>query len=179
VDLRALVTLALSAALSACSDDLGGSSDNLTSGTGSGTTTGTNTGTTTGTPGTTAPDPTTGAPTTGPVTPTGDATTTTTGDDTTTTTSTTGASTCDGGGLGPGDHTLMLDHGVAMRSAIVHVPPGYDPQTASPLVLNFHGFTQDASSQVLFSLMNPVADAHGFVVVYPDGLYNSWNAGQC
>ncbi|MCY0994146.1 hypothetical protein OV203_43860 [Nannocystis sp. ILAH1] len=110
MELRALVTLALSVVLTACSDDGGGgSTGNLTSGTDPSTTTG---GTTTGT--TTGSEPTTGAPTSEPGTTTTGEPGTTTGDDTT---STTGAPLCDGGGLGPGDHTITLEHGGLMRSA--------------------------------------------------------------
>ena len=173
MELRALVTLALSVVLTACSDDGGGgSTGNLTSGTGPGTTTGdTTTGTTPGS------EPTSGGPTSGPgtTTTTGEPATTT-GDDTT---STTGASLCDGGGLGPGDHTVTLEHGGLMRSALVHVPTDYDPQAPTPVVLNFHGFTQTAAGQQQLSGMNPVAEEHGFVVVYPEGVEYSWNAGLC
>ncbi|MFY0538678.1 alpha/beta hydrolase family esterase [Nannocystis pusilla] len=166
MELRALVTLALSVVLTACSDDGGGgSTGNLTSETDPNTTTG---GLTTGT--TTGSEPTTGAPTSEP----GSGTTTgepgtTTGDDTT---STTGAPLCDGGGLGPGDHTITLEHGGLMRSAIVHVPTDYDPQAPTPVVLNFHGFTQNAAGQQQLSGMNPVAEEHDFIVVYPEGVEN-------
>jgi polyhydroxybutyrate depolymerase len=61
----------------------------------------------------------------------------------------------------------------------VHVPPGLDPQAPAPVVLNFHGFTSNGQQQVFFSGMNPLADEEGFIVVYPDGVMNSWNAGAC
>ena len=91
-----------------------------------------------------------------------------------------GSSTCPrAGDPGPGDHTLALDYGGLSRSYIVHVPPGYDPSAPTPVVFNFHGFTSNASQEVFFSNMNPTADAHGFLVVYPDGYASSWNAGSC
>ncbi|MDC0717573.1 alpha/beta hydrolase family esterase [Nannocystis bainbridge] len=166
---RAVVTLALVLALSACSDAGGGSTGNLTSGTGTSGTTDEATTTTGGTTSTTTDAPTSEPATTGEPDPT----------TSTTTTSTTGVIECDGGGLGPGDHTLMLDHDGAARTALVHIPPGYDQLAPVPVVLNFHGFTQDSDGQLALSAMNPVADAHDFVVVYPQGLDYSWNAGEC
>lgn len=179
--LRPLAVLLPLALQPQCSDD-GGATTAATTGS---TTTGDATTTSTTAPATTTgDDPTTGASDSGGTTTTTSttSTTTTTTTETTgdaTTTTTTGAFTCDGSGLTPGDHTIMLDHDGIARSAIVHVPPGYDPTTATPLVLNFHGFTGSPEGQVAFSLMNPVADAENFLLVYPAGLYNSWNAGLC
>lgn len=180
MELRALAPALALATLTACSVDVGALTD-MSSGTSHDTTTGTGTGTDTGaditSTGSTTDTPTTGAAATSATTSTTDpGTSTTTGDPPATTT---GPAICGGGGLGPGDHTVMVDHDGMVRSAIVHVPPGYDPQAATPLVLNFHGYTGDAPGEVAFSLMNPVADAHGFIVVYPQGLHNSWNAGLC
>ncbi len=120
------------------------------------------------------------APTTGPAG----------SDDSTSDTSGTNGTSDDGGESGmvadcpaqllaPGDHTVTLMHDGLMRTAIVHVPEGLDPTTPVPLVLNFHGFSSNASQQVFFSAMNPLADTEGFVVVYPEGLVSSWNAGVC
>ncbi|MEZ4451599.1 MAG: PHB depolymerase family esterase [Nannocystaceae bacterium] len=129
-------------------------------------------------------EPTTASTTAEPTTAstTAEPTTSSTTDDSTSTTtddSTTGEPACDGSGLTPGDHTVMVTHDGTMRSAIVHVPPSYDPTSPTPLVLNFHGFTSNAAQQVLFSGMNPLADDEGFLVAYPDGLDSSWNAGAC
>jgi polyhydroxybutyrate depolymerase len=62
---------------------------------------------------------------------------------------------------------------------IVHLPPGYDGSKRTPLVLNWHGLTSDASQQEIFSGMDTVADSQGFVLVYPDSPDMSWNAGVC
>jgi len=64
-----------------------------------------------------------------------------------------------------------------VRSYIVHLPTGYSPATQYPLVFNFHGYTSNASQQMLYSGMNSVADSNHFIVVYPDGLNNAWNVG--
>ncbi len=95
------------------------------------------------------------------------------------TTASTGPAACGGGGLGPGDHDIMLTHDGKQRHAIVHVPKNYDADTPTPLVVNMHGWTMTAQQQVAFTAMSPKADSAGFVVVYPDGISNSWNAGGC
>lgn len=92
---------------------------------------------------------------------------------------TTGGVACAPAVLGAGDHVVMLEHGGMMRSARVHVPASVDLAAPTPLVLNFHGFSSNASQQELFSGMNATADAEGFVVVYPEGILSSWNAGAC
>jgi polyhydroxybutyrate depolymerase len=62
---------------------------------------------------------------------------------------------------------------------IVHLPPSYDGKTRTPLVLNWHGMTSNASEEQAFSGMNPVADSQGFILVYPSSPDGSWNAGTC
>ncbi|GAA4053582.1 hypothetical protein GCM10022409_45640 [Hymenobacter glaciei] len=63
------------------------------------------------------------------------------------------------------------------RSYLVHLPSGYTAARAYPLVLNFHGLTSTGAQQQYSSGMDAVSDANGFIVVYPNGLNNSWNAG--
>ena len=86
---------------------------------------------------------------------------------------------CPGGGLGPGDHTIPLEHGGQSRSFKLHIPPGYDGADPTPLIVNIHGLTSNPDQQALFSEMNPLSDAEGFLVAYPAGIQNSWNAGAC
>mgnify|MGYP005855746111 CR=1 FL=1 len=133
-------------------------------------------GTTTGdTSSDTSSGDTSSATTTGDTDATGDT-------DTTSDTDTTGDTSgplCPGGGLGPGDHTIPLEHGGQSRSFKLHIPPGYDGAEPTPLVVNIHGLTSNPDQQVLFSEMNPQSDAEGFLVAYPAGLQNSWNAGAC
>ncbi|MBI5500012.1 MAG: prolyl oligopeptidase family serine peptidase [Deltaproteobacteria bacterium] len=81
--------------------------------------------------------------------------------------------------LGHGDHTQLTTFDYVPRGYIVHVPDAYDPGTPAALVLNMHGFMSANWQQVLFSDMNTTADREGFVVVYPDGVASSWNAGSC
>jgi poly(hydroxyalkanoate) depolymerase family esterase len=66
------------------------------------------------------------------------------------------------------------------RRALVHAPPGVQPQSAVPLVCMLHGCTQDAASFAATTRMNEAADRHGFVAVYPqqdrgDNPRDCWN----
>jgi polyhydroxybutyrate depolymerase len=89
-----------------------------------------------------------------------------------------GATGCGNSGLGAGDRTITLQHDGVSRQFIVHVPPGYDGSLPVPLVLDIHGLTSNAAQQESFTGWRQKADANGFLVVYPNGLDASWNAGS-
>jgi polyhydroxybutyrate depolymerase len=64
----------------------------------------------------------------------------------------------------------------------LYVPASYSPGNDLPLVLNFHGYTSNAWQQAFYSNFNTVADAEGFIIVYPDGTLDNqgtthWNVG--
>jgi polyhydroxybutyrate depolymerase len=91
-----------------------------------------------------------------------------------------GVVTCPATALQPGDSSASLMHAGVAREFLIHVPFGYDNRTAVSLVLNFHGATSNAEQQrSLFSQMDTTSDAEGFIVVYPQGVGDSWNAGAC
>jgi polyhydroxybutyrate depolymerase len=79
----------------------------------------------------------------------------------------------------PLDSTWTIQVGGTGRTANVHIPSQYDPTSATPLVLNFHGYTSDAAQESLLSSMTKKADTAGFIAVHPEGTQNSWNAGAC
>ncbi len=78
-----------------------------------------------------------------------------------------------------GETTVTVVSGGLGRTAVVHVPPTYDPTKETMLVLNFHGYGSDDVQQRGLTQMDLAADAHGFIVAYPTGVAASWNAGQC
>jgi polyhydroxybutyrate depolymerase len=86
---------------------------------------------------------------------------------------------CPPAALAVGDHTIQVVHGGLKRSALVHIPASADLGAPAPLVLNFHGLTSNAGQQAFFSGMTPKSDAEGFILVYPEGVQSSWNAGAC
>lgn len=71
----------------------------------------------------------------------------------------------------------------------VHEPTGYDPQTATPVVLAFHGGGGHAVQFADQTEMYITANANDFLLVFPEGtgllggppLYTleTWNAGNC
>ena len=87
--------------------------------------------------------------------------------------------------LAPGDHRVALEPGGRQRSYIVHVPPASREGRPLPVILNFHGGGGNAEGQQKYSRMDTLADAEGFLAVYPDGTGRmsdrllTWNAGTC
>jgi len=90
-----------------------------------------------------------------------------------------GAAACVGLDGTPGDFERTLLSGTQMREYRVHVPPGYDPTKPTMLVLVFHGFLETSEQIEDITVMTPVSDARNFLLVYPQGLSTSWNAGAC
>jgi polyhydroxybutyrate depolymerase len=80
-----------------------------------------------------------------------------------------------------GDLDWTLSAGGRDRTVHVHLPKTYDPTRPTPVVLNFHGYTSNASQQDALSGMSAKADQAGFVAVHAEGigLSQSWNAGGC
>ena len=73
-----------------------------------------------------------------------------------------------------GDAPGQLAFGGEQRTYLVHVPPG--PPTG--LVLNLHGAGMNGAAQMAATGYDAVADQHGFVVAYPDGIDFSWADGR-
>src|SRR6185503_9815273 len=63
-------------------------------------------------------------------------------------------SACSGLLQQPVDSTWTIVSKGTNRTANVHVPVSYDPTKPTPVVLNFHGFTSDATQEALLSGMS-------------------------
>jgi polyhydroxybutyrate depolymerase len=63
------------------------------------------------------------------------------------------------------------------RTYMVYLPTSYTQGQQLPLLLALHGLTQTGSIMMQFTGFNTWADQYGFIVVYPDGISNSWNVG--
>ena len=75
-----------------------------------------------------------------------------------------------------------INHGGITRNYILYVPASYSAVTEVPLVFNFHGYTSNATEQMLYGDFRTIADTAGFIIVHPEGtLDNSgathWNVG--
>ncbi len=88
---------------------------------------------------------------------------------------------CEGRVAQPADSMWSITVEDRTRDFYVHVPPEYDPTRPMPIVFDFHGYTSNATQQMILSHMNEKADAEGFIAVHAEGigLEQSWNAGAC
>ena len=72
--------------------------------------------------------------------------------------------------------TAHFDFGGLARTYSLHVPAGVEHP--SGLVINLHGAGATGPDQAALTHFDSVADAHGFVVAYPDGIDLSWADGR-
>jgi polyhydroxybutyrate depolymerase len=64
------------------------------------------------------------------------------------------------------------------REYIIYLPTGYNTVTALPLVFCLHGGSGTDSSFIKLANFNTIAEREKFIVVYPQGIQNSWNDGR-
>jgi polyhydroxybutyrate depolymerase len=66
------------------------------------------------------------------------------------------------------------------RTFKVYVPASFNKKVQPPLVIALHGRGGNGESMVIItrSGFNKLADRDGFIVVYPDGIDQSWNDGR-
>jgi polyhydroxybutyrate depolymerase len=85
--------------------------------------------------------------------------------------------------LQPGDSERTLTVNSLERTYLLHIPPGLAADQPVPLVFVFHGLGENGAFISQSSGFNDIADANGFIVVYPNGSGPSsalsWNAGGC
>ena len=62
----------------------------------------------------------------------------------------------------------LISSGVK-RTYLLHVPPNYQPDRPTPLVITIHGYADWPAHQMENSHWNQVADENNFIVVYPTG----------
>lgn len=63
------------------------------------------------------------------------------------------------------------------RTYLLAVPTSYQPGKPTPLVMIFHGQKTDAAFVADSAGMEKIGEREGFIVVYPQGLKNTWNSG--
>jgi polyhydroxybutyrate depolymerase len=72
-----------------------------------------------------------------------------------------------------------LTFGGLQRVYVLFRPPQLSTGKSVPLVIAMHGFTVDTTWMEDTSRFDDLAARSGFVVVYPQGTGDSWNAGRC
>ncbi len=77
-----------------------------------------------------------------------------------------------------GDQLRTVTAGGRTRTFIVHVPPGVLRNTAVSVVYVLHGrYGTGVQAQTSYGF-DAIADVRGLVIIYPDGVDNSWNDGR-
>lgn len=77
------------------------------------------------------------------------------------------------------DYTESMQSGGLTRTYYIHLPLSYNKkQKAVPLVLAFHGSGATGKDLAQQSHLNDIADAGGFIIVYPDGYQQQWADGR-
>lgn len=71
-----------------------------------------------------------------------------------------------------------IEHDGIQRTYSIHVPPTYDGSVPVAVVFVLHGGKGNAQKAAYATGFNDLADRDGFIVVYPEGLYNQWNDGR-
>jgi len=74
-------------------------------------------------------------------------------------------------GEAAGTGAVRIEVGGVARSYLLHVPKAEGPL---PVVMSLHGFRSDAGQQQTLSGLSRLADAEGFIAVYPQGLDAKW-----
>lgn len=76
------------------------------------------------------------------------------------------------------DSQGTLQVGGVTRTFTVHRPDGAPPRGGFPMILVFHGGGMQAPAMQRLTHMDAVADARGFIAVYPNGIDRHWNDGR-
>lgn len=83
--------------------------------------------------------------------------------------------TPEGGCNNSGQDTYRtISQGGSTRAYMLHIPAGYEPNSPTPLLINFHGFGDCAEHYAGhvgdFLELNALADQERFIVAYPQGV---------
>jgi len=73
------------------------------------------------------------------------------------------------------DETGSFKFGEYDREYEVYLPQNF--QAGMPLVISLHGITETIEVYKTYTILHETADTMGFVIVYPQGIRESWNAG--
>ena len=78
------------------------------------------------------------------------------------------------------DLKLNIEHDGYTRDFILHIPEHHELLNKIPLIIAMHGGGGKAKGMIALTKgrFNELADKHGFLVVYPQGLGKSWNDGR-
>lgn len=70
---------------------------------------------------------------------------------------------------------LKLEHDGISRMSELYIPASYDNDIPTPLLIALHGRSSNSQRMADLTSFNIRAEAHGFMVAYPQGAQNQWN----
>jgi polyhydroxybutyrate depolymerase len=79
----------------------------------------------------------------------------------------------------PGETTQSITVGELERSYVRYIPPGYTGEEPLPVVIDFHPLGSTGNGWKGAAGWDRLADEQNVIVLWPNGIDNSWNAGRC
>ena len=80
--------------------------------------------------------------------------------------------------VGRSQQMATLPHDGAVRIFHYYVPSNLQANESLPLLIALHGLTQTGSGLMDITQFNAIAETERFIVCYPSGLQNAWNANM-
>jgi poly(3-hydroxybutyrate) depolymerase len=77
----------------------------------------------------------------------------------------------------PGQYHLRINSGGLLRTYELHVPAGYDGSIGVPLLFDLHPLVINGTIMNAMTGFRALSDTEGFILVQPNGIGGSWNAG--
>ncbi|MDG1841601.1 MAG: alpha/beta hydrolase-fold protein [Crocinitomicaceae bacterium] len=74
--------------------------------------------------------------------------------------------------------TDSINHNGIQRSFVYYTPTSWTANQQLPLLIVLHGLTQTGNGLMNITGFNAIAETNDFIVCYPDGINNSWNANM-
>jgi polyhydroxybutyrate depolymerase len=71
-----------------------------------------------------------------------------------------------------------INHNGLNRTFVYYAPSSWNQSQQLPLLMLLHGLTQTGSGVMNITDFNQIAEQNNFIVCYPDGINNAWNANM-
>ena len=79
---------------------------------------------------------------------------------------------------GHAQQMASITHDGTVRVFHYYIPSNLQPNESVPLLIALHGLTQTGSGLMDITQFNAIAESERFIVCYPSGLQNAWNANM-
>lgn len=73
---------------------------------------------------------------------------------------------------------VSMSHDGLLRNFIYYKPSTWESSQTLPLLIVLHGLTQTATGIMEITDFNTIAEENNFIVCYPSGINNAWNANM-